>query len=128
MFTLLSLIQIEVAGSLFCKHVFKFLFLIELDKVMTLGGHGRKLFKPQESSPRGKAAHRTLTLREERTDGLNGASSFTAGLVGGGWSVRLSSAGLLAVGTGLNMDARLRFAFCRTYEFSPSLSLHSGCR
>lgn len=61
--------------------------------------------------------HRTLILRVERTDGLNGASSFSAGLFGGALLaeskvfLRFSSAALLFTGTGLNMEAR--FAFCK---------------
>lgn len=60
-----------------------------------------------------RASHRTLILRVERTDGLNGASSFPAGLFGGALlaeskaCLRLSSAALLFAGTGLNMEVRL---------------------
>ncbi len=84
-----------------------------------------------------RATHRTLILRVERTDGLNGASSFPAGLFGGALlaeskvCLRLSSAALLFAGTGLNMEVRLGFAFCTiyTYRSSPSLQrLYSyGC-
>lgn len=54
----------------------------------------------------------------ERTSGLNGATSFAAGLFAGALlaerrlCLRLSSTAFLLAGAGLNMEVRLTFARC----------------
>lgn len=72
----------------------------------------------------GKATHRTLILRVERTDGLNGASPSPGGLFAGALlaegNVRLSAAGLVSTETGLNREVRLQLAFCRKKDSAPS--------
>lgn len=63
-----------------------------------------------------------MILRTERTDGLNGASSFPAGLFGGALLVdtelRLGffSAALVFTGNGLKMEARFAFFKINTYS------------
>lgn len=63
-----------------------------------------------------RATHRTLILRMERTDGLNGGSSSPADLFGEALladsivCLCFSSAGFLFTGGGLNMEDR--FALC----------------
>lgn len=66
----------------------------------------------------GKMTYRTLILRVESTDGVNGASFFPTGLFGAllpecKVCLHFVSASLLFTGTGLNIEARLWFAFCR---------------
>lgn len=64
----------------------------------------------REALPGTKRTHRMLSLRTERTDGLNAASSFPAGLFGGALAagstvcLRFSSAALL-LGAGLTREA-----------------------
>lgn len=73
----------------------------------------------------GKVTYRTLILRVESTDGMNGASSFPAGLFGGALPEskacrRFASVSFLLTGIGLTMEVRLQFAFCRKDAYTLS--------